>query len=983
MRLLRPLIAAAGLVALCSVALGQSSAKTKTERIYPTQPARQVAASRIDTRNFSKQVNEVFELQDEEPENPTLPTFLFKNQPKNSLRVGSATLDRVATKGAKFPAINATGWTPADCTLAVGPGNVVVTVNSSLAFFNRAGTKQFQQTLGDFYSGMGAGSFIFDPRCFYDRVSNRYFVVALEQADSPRTSKVLLAVSDDADPNGSWFRYRLESRFQGSGADAWLDYPGFGYNKDAVTVTGNLFGFSGGYYGVYFLNVAKAPMLSGQPITVNYLRDSNAFSVQMGRIWSGTETKLYGISNFNSANAKICAIENPASATPVLSTQFVSIPNFSYPSNLATSKPGFLDPLDGRFLTCDYRDGRLTTSHTVQYGTNQNAARWYEVSTNGWPTTPGASASLRQSGEIAPPDSSQHFFMPAVAQNGNGQISAVFTRSSSSIVADMMIASRQSSDPLGTMGTPQLLQSSEGTGYGGTGENRWGDYFQMDVDPVDDATFWGIAMVGDPNGNWRTHVYSWALSAPTVKTVTLDPASVTGGTNSTGTVTLSVAAPTGGYVVNLTSTNAVATVPTTVTVPAGATAATFTVSTSPTANTATTTIKAAQGTSSAVATLTVVPPVVSSLTLSPSSVTGGSTSTATVTLTGPAPTGGTSVYQSSNSSRATVPGTVTIPAGSTSTTFTVNTLTTLVNTSVTIKTARGPISATAVLTVLAPVIKTVTLSPSSVTGGTKSTATVTLTGPAPSGGLAVYQSSTSSLALVPASVTIPAGSPSVSFDITTKATLNNLSVTIKSARGTNSATATLTLLAPIVTGLSLNPTTVVGGTSSTATVTLSGPAPTGGIAVFQSANSSSVMVPASVTVPAGSSSTTFTVATSATATDKTVTIKSARGPAFGSATLTLRAPLVSSISVNPSTVTGGAATTAKVTLTGPAPVGGVTVYLSSTSSSAPVPASVTVPQGASQVSFTINTLPTTIDKSVTLKAARGSSSATTTLTVKK
>src|SRR5712691_3515774 len=76
------------------------------------------------------------------------------------------------------------------------------------------------------------------------------------------------------------------------------------------------------------------------------------------------------------------------------------------------------------------------------------------------------------------------------------------------------------------------------------------------------------------------------------------------------------------------------------------------------------------------ATLTVTAPLltVASLTLSPSSVTGGSSSIGTVTLSAPAPAGGAQVTLSSNDPPvATVPSSVTVPAAATSATFTVST----------------------------------------------------------------------------------------------------------------------------------------------------------------------------------------------------------------------------------------------------------------------------------------------------------------------
>ncbi len=75
------------------------------------------------------------------------------------------------------------------------------------------------------------------------------------------------------------------------------------------------------------------------------------------------------------------------------------------------------------------------------------------------------------------------------------------------------------------------------------------------------------------------------------------------------------------------------------------------------------------------ATAAVGPPTLASVTLNPTSVTGGSSATGTVALTGPAPSGGLAVSLSSNNSDvATVPATVTLPAGATPATFIVRSL---------------------------------------------------------------------------------------------------------------------------------------------------------------------------------------------------------------------------------------------------------------------------------------------------------------------
>lgn len=70
------------------------------------------------------------------------------------------------------------------------------------------------------------------------------------------------------------------------------------------------------------------------------------------------------------------------------------------------------------------------------------------------------------------------------------------------------------------------------------------------------------------------------VPGPSLTSLTLNPASVIGGSSSTGSVALSAPAPSGGAVVSLSSSNTtVATVPSNLTIPAGATSATFTVGT--------------------------------------------------------------------------------------------------------------------------------------------------------------------------------------------------------------------------------------------------------------------------------------------------------------------------------------------------------------------------------------------------------------------
>ena len=283
-------------------------------------------------------------------------------------------------------------------------------------------------------------------------------------------------------------------------------------------------------------------------------------------------------------------------------------------------------------------------------------------------------------------------------------------------------------------------------------------------------------------------------TSPSVSSVVLTPASAAPGALVSGTVNLNAAAPAAGATLALSSSNpAVATVPATATAAAGATTATFT-ATAGGAGTAT--ITASLSGSQSSATLTVAAPavVLSSLSLSASNVTGGNPLTGIVTLSSAAPAGGAMIALS-GADPATVPASVTVAAGSTSESFTIATRAVAGATLVTISASFGGVTMTAPLTVLsfAPdvALRSISLSPAGVIGGTTSQGTLTLDGPAGVGGaLVTLSSATPGVATVPASVTIAAGSTSGTFTVSTSRVSSPTMVAITGVHG---ATRTVTL----------------------------------------------------------------------------------------------------------------------------------------------------------------------------------------------
>jgi uncharacterized repeat protein (TIGR03803 family) len=208
------------------------------------------------------------------------------------------------------------------------------------------------------------------------------------------------------------------------------------------------------------------------------------------------------------------------------------------------------------------------------------------------------------------------------------------------------------------------------------------------------------------------------------------------------------------------------------------------------------------------------------------------------------------------------------------------------------------------------------------------------------------------------------------------------SLTNDTYQATN-ATGTLVISNPAAT-LTLSPSSVAGGTTSTATVTLASPAPNGGAVVsLASSAPGAATVPATVLIMKGKTTKTFTVTTFAVATVTPVNISASYAGTTATSPLTVNPAALSALTLNPLGVRGGASSTAKVTLNGPAPAGGLLVTLTSSKPSVAASTSVTVPAGSSSATVPITTFAVTANTTVNITATGGGVSKSSTLTVKK
>jgi hypothetical protein len=173
------------------------------------------------------------------------------------------------------------------------------------------------------------------------------------------------------------------------------------------------------------------------------------------------------------------------------------------------------------------------------------------------------------------------------------------------------------------------------------------------------------------------------------------------------------------------------------------------------------------------------------------------------------------------------------------------------------------------------VLKTLAVQPTSLVGGVRNaTGTVTLISPAPAGGVVVtLASDRPGVAAVPASVKVPAGSLQANFTITTFLVHDLTTVHIAATLNQKTLRTFLTVGAIKLSSITLSQTQVKGGNKVTGTVHLSSAAPSGGAAVSLASGRPGVAsVPASVTVPVGKLTATFTITTHAVSANTSVQI---------------------------------------------------------------------------------------------------------------
>ncbi|MCK6448396.1 MAG: hypothetical protein L6Q99_18560 [Planctomycetes bacterium] len=381
-----------------------------------------------------------------------------------------------------FTGIVQTSLTPPDPHGAIGPNHYVQVVNDSIAFYTKGGTQTFLQTYkgpGGFMAPLATASdFPFDAEVIFDPYSQRFIFMTNVRVGA--NAKFDLAVSDDADPNGTWFKYRFDVT-AAAGNDGGIDSPNIGVDQNVIYLSADF--FTGGTKFLLF-NVEKAPCLTGgTPITKSLLINGTQ-SYGAPVMYDSTAPAFYYLENLELASnnaIKIHAIRNPLT-TPTDTIFTLTVPTYTPPEDppqLGTSiRP---EAFESRFWSCTYRAGKLWGA---AHCNNPVRARWYEIDVGNWPVS--GTPTLVQSGDIIPAANVRTSFV-SIGVDAQNNAACVYARSSPSEFFSMARSFRLNGDAAGTMTPAVTMKTSTGADTSG----RWGDYSACTPDPVVPKVWWG------------------------------------------------------------------------------------------------------------------------------------------------------------------------------------------------------------------------------------------------------------------------------------------------------------------------------------------------------------------------------------------------------------------------------------------------------------------------------------------------------------
>jgi len=417
---------------------------------------------------------------------------------------------------------NTSSVSPPDPVGDVGPNHYVAMSNLSFQIFNKSGASVFGPALNNtLWAGFGGDcqtNNSGDPIVLYDQIADRWMLSQFTSAGP--TYYNCVAVSQTPDPTGSYYRWAFST-----GAN-FPDYPKYGFWSDALYISTREFAGGSTFVGVGAYAVKRSDLISGNPAAqvISFLVAPGATAYNIGDGLLPADLDGFTLPPAGSPEYFMGSMDNggaygapqdaltlwkfTADFTTPANSSFVlanTIPIAAYDTVLdvcgggraCIPQPGTTNRIDHLgyrqrpLHRLAYRNfgsyQSLVTNQSVEASAGMSGIRWWEV------RSPNSSPVLYQEGTYNPGSADGIFrWMGSIAMDSAGNMALGYSTSNATApnYPSLKYTGRLSTDALGTM--PQGEASIiNGTGSQ-TGSNRWGDYSSMNVDPVDDCTFWYV-----------------------------------------------------------------------------------------------------------------------------------------------------------------------------------------------------------------------------------------------------------------------------------------------------------------------------------------------------------------------------------------------------------------------------------------------------------------------------------------------------------
>ncbi len=443
---------------------------------------------------------------------------------QGSLENGLDGAQRIPAPSVSFDGLsNLSGVAPPDPVGDIGPQHFVAMSNLSFAVYDRSGNVLFGPAANNtLFSGFGgdcetdnAG----DPIVLYDQFHDRWILSQFTSPNSGPPFYNCVAISTSPDPTGSYYRWAIST------GNAFPDYPKYGIWSDAIYISTREFtnnSFTG--IGAYALKIDE--FIAGNPAArvVSFVvpPGSAAFNTGDGLLPADIDGNT--LPPAGSPEYFVGSMDDggPKGAPQDALTLWKFVADFDTPANSSFTLTDTLPiaAYDTIFDDCSGRDcipqkdtsngldiqsyrqrplfrlayrnfgshESLVTNQSVEAASGPSIAgiRWWEI------RSPNSTPIIYQEGTFAPGlTDGIHRWMGSAAMDAEGNIGLAYSASSDSIYPGLRYTGRLKSDPLGQMPQGEGI-IVEGTGSQ-TGPNRWGDYSSLNIDPIDDCTFWFVS----------------------------------------------------------------------------------------------------------------------------------------------------------------------------------------------------------------------------------------------------------------------------------------------------------------------------------------------------------------------------------------------------------------------------------------------------------------------------------------------------------